>query len=317
MTLSRAEQVTWEAEHAKPAFIAAFVLAVLSFASLFLPLLIRSTGGGDASALLTVMSQPTQYILVLAGQTVPSLLLIPVLLYMYKATKARNPALASAARVLAILGPVLFAAAGIANGVTLVDVSHDFAATPSAQAIQHDPAPAASGTDKLTVDVVGQAVSRTAVAGKADEVAVATLKNNTARQVVAGVQQAGALGIAFAMLLISLSAMRVGLVSRFVGIVGILVGVFYVLPLVNVAILQAFWLGAVGMVISNRWPNGRGPAWESGSPVPWPSAAEQRAAYEAKRAGQLEASSKPAQAEPVDSDGGESSAPRKKKKRGR
>jgi hypothetical protein len=51
--------------------------------------------------------------------------------------------------------------------------------------------------------------------------------------------------------------------------------VLQLVPLVPV-ILQAFWLGAVGALFLGNWPGGRGPAWESGEPDPWPSAAERR-----------------------------------------
>jgi hypothetical protein len=51
--------------------------------------------------------------------------------------------------------------------------------------------------------------------------------------------------------------------------------VLQLLPLVPI-VLQAFWLGAVGALFLGNWPGGRGPAWDSGEPDPWPSAAERR-----------------------------------------
>ena len=41
-------------------------------------------------------------------------------------------------------------------------------------------------------------------------------------------------------------------------------------------IIQAFWLGAVGLLILGRWPGGRGEAWETGEAVPWPTTAQRR-----------------------------------------
>ena len=38
-------------------------------------------------------------------------------------------------------------------------------------------------------------------------------------------------------------------------------------------IIQAFWLGALGLLFLGNWPGGRGPAWETGEADPWPSAA--------------------------------------------
>jgi hypothetical protein len=58
----------------------------------------------------------------------------------------------------------------------------------------------------------------------------------------------------------------------------VIAGVLFVLPLLpGVPIfLQAFWLGAVGALFLGNWPGGRGPAWDSGEPDPWPTAAERR-----------------------------------------
>jgi hypothetical protein len=85
------------------------------------------------------------------------------------------------------------------------------------------------------------------------------------------------------MIMISLNAMRAGLFSRLMGILGIFVGVLLVIPL-GVQILQLFWFGALGLLFLNRWPGGRGPAWQTGEAIPWPGAAEQREEIERRRA---------------------------------
>jgi hypothetical protein len=60
-----------------------------------------------------------------------------------------------------------------------------------------------------------------------------------------------------------------------IGIFGIIVGVLAVL-FQGAGILEAFWLGAVGVLVLGRWPNGRGPAWDSVESIPWPSAMKAR-----------------------------------------
>ena len=35
--------------------------------------------------------------------------------------------------------------------------------------------------------------------------------------------------------------------------------------------IEAFWFIAVGLLLLDRWPNGRGPAWETGEATPWPT----------------------------------------------
>ena len=81
--------------------------------------------------------------------------------------------------------------------------------------------------------------------------------------------------------MLSLNAMRAGLLSRFMGILGIIAGVLVVIPILPGAFIQLFWIVALGMLFLGRWPNGRGPAWDVVDPVPWPTAADQQAARQA------------------------------------
>src|SRR5205085_709752 len=84
------------------------------------------------------------------------------------------------------------------------------------------------------------------------------------------------LGFGFGM--IALNAMRAGLLSRFMGVLGVILGALFALPILPAPPLQIFWLAAVGFLFSGRWPGyGRGPAWDSGEEIPWPSAAERAA----------------------------------------
>jgi hypothetical protein len=89
------------------------------------------------------------------------------------------------------------------------------------------------------------------------------------------------------LLLVSLNAMRAGLLTRFLGILGVVAGVLTVFPqLMPVPLVQAFWLVALGLLLL-----GRGtlpPAWRTGKAEPWPSAresAERRREAEQRRQG--------------------------------
>src|SRR3954467_8208850 len=83
------------------------------------------------------------------------------------------------------------------------------------------------------------------------------------------------LGTAF--VLIGMHAMRAGLLSRFMGILGIIVGALTAVPLLGGApVVQLFWLVAMGVLFLNRWPQGRGPAWDAVDAIPWPTAQDRR-----------------------------------------
>jgi hypothetical protein len=91
-----------------------------------------------------------------------------------------------------------------------------------------------------------------------------------------------ALGAAY--VLVSLNAMRTGLLTRFMGVLGILVGVLMVLPLLQgPPVVQSFWLVALGVLFLGRWPRGVPPAWRTGDAEPWPSGSDARAARMAGR----------------------------------
>jgi hypothetical protein len=80
----------------------------------------------------------------------------------------------------------------------------------------------------------------------------------------------GTLMLAIGCIWTSLSAMRVGLVTRMVGYVGVVAGALFLFPIGGlVPIVQGFWLAAVAVTLARRWPSGDPPAWESGVAVPW------------------------------------------------
>ncbi|MDX6667046.1 MAG: hypothetical protein QOK04_426, partial [Solirubrobacteraceae bacterium] len=93
-----------------------------------------------------------------------------------------------------------------------------------------------------------------------------------------GLVLAGQLSLGFAFVMISLNAMRVGLLTRFMGVLGMIVGALFVIPLGTLQIVQPFWLGALAALFAGRWPNGVPPAWSSGKAEPWPTQQELREA---------------------------------------
>ena len=86
----------------------------------------------------------------------------------------------------------------------------------------------------------------------------------------------GSLSLAIALVLVSLNAMRAGLLTRLYGVLGIITGatlVIFPLPIV-----QVFWLGGLALLCLGVWPGGLPTAWRSGMAEPWPSNSPQPAA---------------------------------------
>jgi signal transduction histidine kinase len=107
-----------------------------------------------------------------------------------------------------------------------------------------------------------------------------------------------ALGVAFA--LVSLNAMRAGLLTRFLGILGVIIGIITVFPLDQTNIVRAFWLCSVGwVIIAGRGRAGLLPAWQTGRAEPWPTQQQLRERREAASGRTPAPAAEPAGAESV------------------
>jgi hypothetical protein len=164
------------------------------------------------------------------------------LLYLYRSARARNPdRVRPFIRIIVIVAAVLTAVAGVAYAIVVAIKVHEFATT---GAQTYDEANRlTSGSGLLALQLLGQAA---------------------------------ALLVAVAFVLVSLQAMNQGLLSRFMGYLGMFAGALFLFQITQVPVVQAFWLLAVGYLVSGRWPSGVPPAWRSGRAEPWPSSAEMR-----------------------------------------
>jgi MFS family permease len=171
--------------------------------------------------------------------------------YLFRATRARRPGMPQIALILAAVGSV-----GFGVGRAVAEVARYLGAHSFVDAVDKTNSAA---TDALspTATLVGQLIWETS-----------------------------ALALGFGIAIISLNAMRVGLLSRFMGVLGVIVGVAVapILPIDQQGIIRVFWLAALGMLFLGRLPSGTPKAWATGEAEPWPSQQElreQRAAAQA------------------------------------
>jgi hypothetical protein len=302
------EQLEWERRAAKPAGIAAILAGLLLIGgTIIYPVAaIGSQTGGPADTLLRLNETPAHAYVPGALQALGYLLMAIPLVYLYRATKARRPELLTAAKYLAIAGPIVTAVAFMVHQVLVVQAAKDFAA-------ERLPMTVPAGSDGVA-GLVG-------VLAVANDRASDILSDKIGAPILVGLQYGGVLAVAFAFVLISLNAMRAGLLSRFMGIIGVIIGALTVLPLFGPSIIQVFWFGALGLILLDRWPNGRGPAWEVVESIPWPSGADQRQAQMERRAERDEPEDEDEDEDPGDGRNGSAPAPhpaskkRKKKRR--
>jgi hypothetical protein len=243
--VNRDEQLEWEARWSRPAAAAAAfaALALVAGFAYGVSALEGNVGRGDRARLLRI-DQNAADLMVIAGLNAMAVLgMAAVLVYLYRTAKPRRPELSQAALILAIAGPLLYVIVLIALNIVRIGVAGDFGSLP---------------------------------AGQQTDARAGQLEDDSILNTVGLVGLAPSLALGFAFVLISLSAMRAGLLSRFMGILGIIVGVLYVIPLLGGGppVITIFWLGALAVLFLDRWPGGRGPAWAAGEAIPWPSAME-------------------------------------------
>jgi hypothetical protein len=231
------QQLEWEARAGRLAAGAAWVAAALIVVALAYRISALPHGANNVKEFLPDVEAHKNAFLVSGILTALSMLaFIGPLYYLYQVTRFRRPQLPPVTRILVFAGPILFAICSIWFQFRQAHAADVFTA-------------GSVKTNKHAEDV---------------------LRNSTT--LVAGLSLAASIGIGFATIMVSLNAMRAGLLSRFMGVLGMILGALFVLPLIASPVVQLFWLLALGLLFVGRWPGqGRGPAWETGEPVPWPS----------------------------------------------
>jgi hypothetical protein len=212
-----------------------------------------------------VSDSPGSLIAAVGLQAVAALCLIFAFYYLFRATIHRSPKIPRWFVYLVFLGPVMYAAAQVIGVFTQIDVAETFA---DGSYSFPDADPADNPNLRECPAIRGDL---------GDACAEELLRDNSNGGAVA-LGLAGSVATAFLFVMLPLRARRAGLMSAFMSILGVIAGILFVLPLLPgvPTVLQAFWLGALGLLYLGKWPGGRGPAWESGEEAPWPSAAEKR-----------------------------------------
>lgn len=237
--MATAETLQAEARERPRMTVVAIVAAVFTLLG---SLVARIASGAPPDNLLAALlfyhdNQASQYVTA-ACSVVGAIAIAFVLDFLYRATLARNPQLPRQIRPLPWIGGIGVAVFTIAYQIALgVNVAHF--ATQGSQTYEE----ARKAIDAGVPSVVGLFVQ---------------------------------LALALAIVMISINAMRVGLLTRFLGYLGVISGALFVLMFVPVPIVQVYWLGALAMLFAGRSPSGTPPAWQSGEAMPWPSPAEMR-----------------------------------------
>jgi hypothetical protein len=292
--VGKEDQLQWERKWAPAAAVSAFVAALLPLAgSIWTQSLLGSlpTSHSEDAFLRQVHSHSSAFVGAGVLTSIGTLFLSPAFAYLYRATRARRPQIPKIALFLLLLAPLATAGAGIARAAVIANTANQYVAEPLPPTTTAEKAKLGSITDpkKYEDEAAKNASAHARKKLTSGSIATVTYVGLVANLLV---------GVAY--VLLAMHAMRAGLMSRFMGILGVIVGALTAVPILGGAPLplQLFWLIALGVLFVNRWPQGRGPAWEEVEAIPWPTAQERRDASMSGREGEGKAEAVEPDAEP-------------------
>lgn len=241
-------QLEWESRMGRFAAGAAFLSALCVIGAFIARISIGKGSTKKAESLRIAHNHVPSLIGYSVATALSFLVLTAALLYLYKATKFRRPEMPSVAAVMSVLGPILLTIGGVVGIILLLHAASDFVTS-----------------------------------GPQTELRAKHLSESSSISTLAGIGLAGSLSTGLGLGMVSLHAMRAGLLSRFMGVLGMIFGALQVLPILPAPVIQLFWTVALGLLFLDSWPGatGRGPAWEEGEAVEWPSAQSRMVAQRA------------------------------------
>jgi hypothetical protein len=239
--MTPAEIVKRERERALPVVVATFVaLLCLFFAGNFgaVTATTLTPDAVDSETLHDFTDNRDDLLLGTILQAAGLLLLAAPLFYLFKAAEARSEQMRGGLIGVTVAGPLFLAASSVVAFLALDSVASEFAQQGGGLG-----QPSGEYVDDL-------------------------LEDESATGIAQGLGFAGTFGLVIAIVYVSLHAMRVGLLTRFWGTLGMALGVSILFLGILGLIIYFF---AMGLLIADRWPRGRPPAWEAGEAVPWPA----------------------------------------------
>jgi hypothetical protein len=307
--ISKASLLERESRFAIPAGLATLVAVALS---LGVPIATPISGDGAAEVLRSVHEHASATVNLAILQGLAFLLLLPGLLYLFAAARARSDQVRGQLIGVVIAAPIFLCIFAILGGFASRDAASDFVAGSVEVELTRQEATGDCQTERADQGVdsfreeygIGPAhrgaLRECVRTERADDTAEDAIREASLRPVTEGFGFAGRLGLAAALLYTCLSAMRVGLLTRFWGSLGMALGVFAGLFTLQFVLV---WFVYLGLLLLGWIPGGRPPAWAAGEAIRWPVPGERSDEERPEAAG-----SAPATAEEVTEPAGEEEA---------
>jgi len=254
------------------------------------------SGEGDAEILRSAHEHAGSVLLTGLLQTVAFFLLAAPLFYLFRAVRARSDRVRQQLVGLVVIAPIFLA---ISSGLTIgarSEAADQFVNGEAKSTLSASEAQQKCTSERKDEGAKAFAEEFNPTAGEtaqaacekrkiADDEAKNAIGEASLAPLVSGIGIAGGLGFAVALFYSCLWAMRTGVLTRFWASLGMVSGVAFLLgPLF---IISLIWFVYFGLIVIDRLPGGRPPAWDAGEAIPWPSPGEKAAAELAGPEGEL------------------------------
>ncbi len=282
--MRRQRVIDWERRWAPLVALSSLLAVILLIASNAVS---QTSGEGAADLLRSVDEHHSSVVLSGILQALGFLFMLPPLLYLFRAVRARSERVRPQMVGLIVVAPIFLAiSAGLTIGARS-EAADQFVAGEAKSTLSAKEAKEKCESDRkdegakefAEENEPRQGETPLAACGRQkseDDEAENATSEASAIPIVTGLGLAGSLAMVIAFFYTGLWAMRAGLLSRFWGALGMAAGITFLLgPLFLIGLV---WLAYFAFLAIGKVPGGKPPAWEAGEAVPWPTPGERAAA---------------------------------------
>jgi hypothetical protein len=275
----KAEVLAWESRWSLRTGLATFAAVIILIVSAIV--ISGVNGSGEAELLVSAYEHASSVTISSVLEAIGFIILAAPLYILFRAALARSSGKMRRQLVgVVVVAPLFFAISGVLNGIATneaADTFHNGEAKSTLSAEKGTEECRAEEDDKGAKEFgekydSGASPLKDCEATEQEESAAENaLSEASLRDAATGFGLAGRIGLAFALVYSCLWAMRVGLLSRFWGSLGMALGVAALLLLVQFCLIFFIYFA---LLLVNKLPGGRPPAWAAGEAVPWPTAGD-------------------------------------------
>jgi hypothetical protein len=271
--------LAWESRWALPTGLLTFAAVVILIVSAIV--IAKVNGSHEAELLISAKEHASSVTLSSVLEAIGFLLLVAPLYFLFRAAVSRSGGRMKSQLVgVIVVAPLFFAISGVLNGIATNEAADTFTKGEAKSTLT-----AEKGTEECRdeerekgakafgekYDHGSSALKDCEATEQEESAAENALSEASFRDAATGFGLAGRIGLAVALGYTCLWAMRLGLLSRFWGAAGIALAVAALLLLVQFCLIFFIYFA---VLLIDKLPGGRPPAWAAGEAVPWPTAGE-------------------------------------------